>query len=112
MNALAIRLGRDRKTIPRGAALHEAAGKTETVGEAGAAEIEIQCAGGRRYAEPLLHQARGCREKVVGTLRAEEEEVDHRRVDGVVREKTARAFDAEVRRADSRGGDVPAHDAG
>src|SRR5947209_589152 len=112
MNELAIRLGRDEKDIPRVAAFDEAAGEAETVDEAGAAEIEVERAGGRRYAEPLLHQARGRRKKVVGTLRAEEEEVDRRRIDGVVLEKTACAFDAEVRRADFRGGDAPAHDSG
>ena len=66
----------DQQHAPGRAAADQAVGQRQPVDEARAAQIEIQGPDRGPQPQPLLHQAGGGGQRIVGRLRAEEQEVD------------------------------------
>ncbi len=98
VDELAVSLGCDQQNpacLPR---FDQAFGKTQTVDEARATEIEIERASVGRNAESVLNNARRGWKEVVRALRAEEQEVDFRGADSTRCEQFPGGRDPEIGR--------------
>ena len=100
----------DQEDPPGRPAANQAVGQRQTIDEPRTAQVEIQGPDRGRQPQPLLHQAGGRRQRIVGRLRAEEEEIDRAAVDLMLGEELLRRRHAQIGGAFLRGGDVPGAD--
>ncbi len=97
-------INRIRSHRPRA---NQAVGQRQPVDVARATEIEVERPDRRAQLQPLLHQAGGRRKRIVRGLRAEQQEVDRRRIDLVPPKQLLRRLDTQIRGTFVRCGDMP-----
>ena len=107
-----VGLGGDQQHAAGGAAANQPVGQRQPVNESRAAEVEVQRADGGGQPQAILDEAGGGRQRVVGSLGAEEQEVDRAAVDPIFVEELFRRGDPQVRSALPLVGDRPAANAG
>ena len=96
---------------PGRAAVDQAVGQRQPVDEARTTQVEIQRPDRGGQPQPLLHQAGGGGQGVVGRLRAEEQEVDRLAIDLVLGEEPLGGLHAQIGGALAGRGPVAGADA-
>src|SRR3989442_38235 len=107
---LTIGVRRHEQHTRRGAGFHKALGQRQPVDESGAPLVDVHSAAARPQSQASLHRARSSRQKVIGTLRAEDEKVDRTRGAHSSLEKPLGGRHTQIRRALLRGRNPPAAD--
>ena len=79
MDVLRVGLGGNEQDPPRGAAANQAVGQGQPVHETRTSQVEIQGPDRGPQFQPVLHQAGGGGQGIVGRLRAKQEKIDRLR---------------------------------
>ena len=98
VDMLAVCFRRNEKNLLRDPRFYQTFADAEPVDVAAASEIDIKRAAFPTQSEPRLHNARGGRKKIVGRLRAKDEEIDFVGTRDSRVEESLRGEDAKVGR--------------